>query len=149
MRPHVLIASLTACLFAAEAPREDPSRRDLEQMQGSWQCASYTVDGMRLPEDTAQAMFRTVKGDGYTIFRFEKVIGKGTIKLDATKNPREIDAMTAATPTRKGGLIRGIYEVSDDTLRLCFGAPGKERPREFKSEPGSGHTLTTWAREKR
>jgi uncharacterized protein (TIGR03067 family) len=147
MTPRVLVGVMTACLLAAAAPKEDATRADLDKMQGDWQCVSYTVDGMRLPEDDAQALFRTVKGDRYTISRFEKTIGTGTIKLDASKDPRQIDARSPL-PGGKTRLLRGIYEVRGDTLKLCFGAADKERPKGFTSTPGSGNTLSVWTREK-
>jgi uncharacterized protein (TIGR03067 family) len=93
-------------------------------------------------------MFRSIKGDKYTVFRFDKARGKGTLKLDATKNPKTIDALPDG-PAGKMGPILGIYEIDGDTLKLCFAAPGMERPKDFTCKAGSGHTLTVWMREKK
>lgn len=38
----------------------------------------------------------------------------------------------------------GIYELNGKTLRLCFAAPGRERPGDFASTPGDGRTFTVW-----
>jgi uncharacterized protein (TIGR03067 family) len=93
------------------------------------------------------ALFRTVKGDRYTVSRYRKVAGKGTIKLDATKKPRTIDALPAVAAGNAGAIL-GIYEFDGNRLKLCFARPGMPRPTELRSKEGSGHTLTVWQREK-
>jgi uncharacterized protein (TIGR03067 family) len=144
LRTCILVGALA--LLAAEGG-DDASRKDLAAMQGDWQCLAMTVDGQVVPDDDAQGLFRTVKGDQYTVSRYDKAIGKGTIKLDATKSPKEVDA-TPAGPAGKAGPMKGIYEVGPDTLKLCFARPGKDRPKDFTSKAGAGHTLTVWTREK-
>jgi uncharacterized protein (TIGR03067 family) len=136
-------------LLAADAPRDEAAMKDLERMQGDWAADSYVQDGMEVPRDDAQALFRTVKGNAYTVFRFSKAIGKGTFTLDATKRPRAIEARPAAAKGAAPPPVLGIYELDGDTLKLCFAAPGKERPAAFTSPPGSGHVLSVWKREKK
>ncbi len=33
--------------------------------------------------------------------------------------------------------LKGIYRVDNGELTLCWDVPGRERPKEFKSEPKS------------
>ena len=143
MTRAVLLLLAAGTLAAADAPAND-GKKDLERMQGDWAADSYVIDGMKLPEDDAQAYFRTIKGDAYTVARFQRVLGKGTIKLDAAKKPKAIDALPAGSDKP----LLGIYEFDGDKMKLCFAAPGKERPAAFTSAEGSGHTLTVWVREK-
>jgi uncharacterized protein (TIGR03067 family) len=145
---RTLLLTLTAGLLVAAEPADDAGKKDLERMQGDWAVHSMTRDGQPLPDDDAQSLFRTVKGDGYTIFRFDKAIGRGTVKLDATKTPRAIDASPANAPAGSPPLP-GIYEFDGDKLRICFAGPGGERPKDFSCKAGSGHTLTVWEREKK
>jgi uncharacterized protein (TIGR03067 family) len=140
----VLLLLAAGALAAADAPAGD-DKKDLERMQGDWACDSYVVDGMKLPDDDAQAYFRTIQGDAYAVSRFKKVLGKGTIKLDASKKPKAIDAL----PAGRDKPLLGIYEFDGERMKLCFAGPGKERPTAFTSEEGSGHTLTVWVREKK
>ena len=42
----------------------------------------------------------------------------------------------------------GIYQIDDDTRKLCFAPSGKDRPTEFSSKPGSGHFLVIFERVK-
>jgi uncharacterized protein (TIGR03067 family) len=63
------------------------------------------------------------------------------------KKPKTID-FTATEGEGKGNQYLGIYELSEKTRKMCFAPPGKERPTEFSSMPGSEHILVTFEREK-
>jgi uncharacterized protein (TIGR03067 family) len=139
--PGVLAVAL---LTAAES--EDPTKKDLERMQGDWAAESMIRDGQKFPDEDAQAYFRTIKDDGYTVFRFSKVAGQGRMKLDASKTPKTIDFTPAGG---KIPPIAGIYALDGDTLTLCYALPGKPRPEKLASEPDSGNTLSVWKREKK
>jgi uncharacterized protein (TIGR03067 family) len=104
-------------------------------------------DGMKLDADDAQAFFRTVKGNRYTMHRYSKKISSGTFRLDATKTPRAIDFLPDFPA--KGKPILGIYRLEGDKLTLCYPALGKERPREFSAKEGTGNTVAVWLREKK
>jgi uncharacterized protein (TIGR03067 family) len=141
MKSSVLVV---AALFFLQ----DAGKQDLASMQGDWAAVSYIADGQQLPDDEAQALFRTIKGNEYTVYRFDRAIGKGTFTIDSTRSPKTIDAVPT-TPNGKGNAILGIYEIKENRYRLCFAAPGKDRPTDFTSTPGSGRTLTAWEREKK
>src|SRR5215469_6334938 len=132
MTRAVLLLLAASALTAADVPT-GAGKKDLERMQGDWACDSYTTDGMELPADNAQALFRTIKGDTYAVFRFKKQIGKGTLKLDAGKKPKAIDAL----PDGSSKPLLGIYEFDGDKLKLCFAGPGKDRPTAFTADAGS------------
>jgi uncharacterized protein (TIGR03067 family) len=144
---RLILAVLAAgALAAAEAPRDDPSRKDLEKMQGDWAATAHIRDGLKAPDDDAQALFRTVKGNEYTVFRYSKAIGKGTFKLDATKKPRTIDFLPAGAGAKP---MLGIYEWEGDGYKVCVASPGMDRPTTFTADAGSGHSLTVWVPEKK
>ncbi len=132
---------------AAETKKDDPNKKDLEKMQGDWVVVSMVKDGPKIPDDDAQALFRTVKGDQYSVSRFDKPIGKGSFTLDATKTPRAIDAFPAGRPKDKP--VLGIYEFEGERYKACFAPPGKDRPTKFEAPEGSGNTLTVYEREKK
>lgn len=141
--PFLLL--ILAFAAGAEGPNEDAAAKDLKRMEGDWVVVSMEVDGLKVPDEDAMAFFRTVKGDSYTVSRYRKVAGKGTIRLDATKKPRAIDARPAGA---EGKSLLGIYQFDGNKLKLCFARPGADRPTEFVSKEGSGHNLTIWQREK-
>jgi uncharacterized protein (TIGR03067 family) len=65
-----------------------------------------------------------------------------TFKLDAAKKPRAIDmADEMALP--------GVYEVTGDTLKMCYDASGKTRPTKLASEEGTVMVFVVFKREKK
>jgi uncharacterized protein (TIGR03067 family) len=68
----------------------------------------------------------------------------GTFKLDATKNPREMDSTSDEKEVSPG-----IYELEPDSYKICFAPAGKPRPTKFSSEPGSGQILQVWERQRK
>jgi uncharacterized protein (TIGR03067 family) len=117
---------------------------DLDAMQGTWYLISAMEDGKALPEDHVKQTTIVVKGN---TFRFpglaeDATSKEGTFKLDPTKNPKEMDS---ASDQKEVSL--GIYELKPGTYRVCFAPPGKLRPTNFSSEPGSGQILQVWQRQ--
>jgi uncharacterized protein (TIGR03067 family) len=147
MQGRVLLLAAAGLLVAADKA-DDASKKDLERLQGDWRVASQTIDGNKLSDDESQGIFRTVKDTTYTVFFFEKQVGKGTFTIDATKKPKTIDSRPE-TPGKESPPMLGIYELDSDTLRTCYAPAGKERPKAFESKPDSGLTLTVWKREKK
>ena len=47
----------------------------------------------------------------------------------------------------KGKPMLGIYQIDDKVYKVCFALPGKPRPTEFSSTPGSGYILQSWQRQ--
>jgi uncharacterized protein (TIGR03067 family) len=141
-----MVRVLCLCLAAlAFADKDDPSKKDLDAMQGEWACESMTRDGVVIPDDEAQALFRTVKGDTYVVSRFRTRAGAGTFTLDATRSPKEVDIVPAGP---KKVVIKAIYKIEKDLLTICHATPAGERPKAFASKKDSGDTLTVWKREK-
>ena len=139
----VLSMALMAVLGDSDA---DANAKDLEKMQGDWAVVSVVRDGVKEEDDNAQSLFRTVKGNQYTVFLFDKAVGSGTFKIDATKKPQTIDSFPA---NLAGKALLGIYQIEGDTITTCYAAAGKARPAEFSSKKGSEHTLMVWEREKK
>jgi uncharacterized protein (TIGR03067 family) len=135
-------------LVAAEPPKGDPSKKDLQRIQGDWALQSMVIDGAKASDDEAQSLFITVKDSEYATYLFSKALGKVTFKLDAAKKPKEIDLTPAAGP-QKGKKLLGIYELKEDQWRICSAPPGAKRPTEFASKEGSGHRFYVWDREKK
>src|SRR5262249_38747374 len=136
-RAFVLCLCLAPLAFADD--KDDLGKKDREAMQGDWACESLTRDGMALPDDDAQALFRTVKGDAYVVARFRDKAGSGTFTLDASKSPKEIDIVPDGP---KKVVLKGIYKIEKDVLTICHAPPGADRPTAFASKADSGLTLT-------
>lgn len=140
-----LFALAVIALALAAAPREAAEGDDLKRMQGDWMVVSMTANGMKYPDEEAQALFRTVEGNKYQVARYSKPIFNGTFQLDPSAMPKTIDSSPAADPSKP---ILGIYEFAGDALKICNAPPGKPRPTDFEARAGSGHTVTVWQPEK-
>ena len=149
MRKLQLTALAAVCFLVGRSFGND-EKNDLDKLQGHWVMIESTSDGKKTTKNQLK-IERIVDGNNYTvtIYREEgELVLDGTIKLDPSKKPKSIDATRTEGPD-KGKAMLGIYELADDRQRVCFASPGKERPTEFSSKPGSGHVLTVWQRVKK
>jgi len=133
-------------LIAADA-RGDDAKKDLEKFQGHWQLISAERDGKKTPDEEAKKTHLTIEGNKFVLRKDDVVLSEGTMTLDPTKKPKEIDE-TITTGPNKDKVFTAIYEIDDKQHKICFAAVGKERPTEFSSPPGSGRFLQIWQREK-
>jgi uncharacterized protein (TIGR03067 family) len=120
---------------------------DMQKAAGVWTLVSGEADGSPLADKDVKNAKLTIVGDKYTVELGETGVKKGVQKLDSTKTPKHIDAQDAEGPTV--GKSFGIYEfTADGDFRVCFAAPGKERPTEFATKAGSGTFMHLWRRAK-
>jgi uncharacterized protein (TIGR03067 family) len=145
MKGQLLIIAAVGLLLAADKPPEPAAQKDLERLQGTWNLVSAKKDGQPLAAEKVERT--TIVFEGNT-FRFpglaEDVTSKeGTVRLDATKKPKRMDATST-----DGEVMLGIYELEEDRYKVCFAPAGKPRPGAFTSQPGSGYILQVWQRKK-
>jgi uncharacterized protein (TIGR03067 family) len=147
MNMGILIPAVIAALAASATPPKDQAAAEMAKMQGDWVMASMIRDGEKIPDEDVQALFRKVTGDHYVVFRFQDKAGEGTFKLDPSKTPKGIDFYIAGPAGKKPML--GIYELTENRLRMCYGPIGAPRPTKFTSEAGEKQTLVVWEKEKK
>ena len=145
MKARLLMILPVVLLIAAGNPPDPVSKKDLHRLQGTWTLVSAVQDGKALPEDKVIKTTIVFKDD---TFRFPgsaeyATSRKGTIKVDATKTPKQMDAIS----TEKE-VMSGIYQLNGDNYKVCFAPVGKPRPDELTSKPGSGYILQVWQRQK-
>jgi uncharacterized protein (TIGR03067 family) len=148
MRPYGLKALAVCLLMAADAPKDDVAKRDLEMFHGYWQLVSAVRDGKQLLPEEVKQFKLAIQGNKFVLQKDAVVISEGTFTLDPSRTPKEIDETATAGPN-KGKTFLAIYEIKDDRHRICFAAPGQRRPAEFSSTAGSGQLLQVWKRERK
>ena len=143
MKTMLTLILLSAGLVLTERGYAEAPAAELKKFTGTWQAVSVFRDGREVQEEK---VILTVKGEKYTLQTGKETV-EGTHKLDPTRKPKTIDAVRTAGPD-KGKTLLGIYELTNDTFKICVAAPGKDRPTEFASKPGSGTRLMVFKRQK-
>jgi uncharacterized protein (TIGR03067 family) len=143
-----LLLAITVSFATADDAKDEAIKKDRKQIEGTWRVVSLEVDGNKVPDDDAKKITVVNGPDGtWSLFSDGKEVGKGTNSFDPTKKPKTID-FTQTEGEGKGNLYLGIYELEENARKLCFAPPGKDRPTEFISMPGSEHVLVKFEREK-
>jgi uncharacterized protein (TIGR03067 family) len=150
MRHRALLIGLIGLLLAADAAKDEASKKDLEQLQGTWLLVSAERDGKKASEEEVKKVKLVVTGNKFRFLSGAEVgtSAEGTFTIDATKKPKATDS-TANSGDDKGKTFLGIYDIEGDTHKVCFAPPGKDRPKEFATKAGSGHIFQVWKREKK
>jgi uncharacterized protein (TIGR03067 family) len=148
MRTLIFLGWGIGLLLAGEA-RDDAAKKDLEKFQGKWNLVSAQRDGKPMPQEEVKKLKLTIEANRFVLRRESATISEGSFTvLDAVGSPKKIDE-TLTTGPNTGRVFLAIYEIDDEQHRICFAAPGKERPTAFASEPGSGQLLQVWKRDKK
>ncbi len=141
-----VVVLMASSLIAAEPPKPDAVKRDLDGIQGTWKMVALEADGKQAPAEIVAALKLTFKGDTLTFTPGEPGFSNYSYKLDPGTKPASFD-MTHADGPHKGETEKGIYLLEGNHLRICFGKPGA-RPTEFATTAGSGVGMYTLEREK-
>lgn len=135
------VLMLTAGL-AADESLEALRRKELALLAGTWQLVAAETDGKKSSPEQVAKIRVVIKDSKHSVFLGDKTVVKEIdFVIDPTQSPRTTDDRLG-----DGRVIRGIYELSGDTLRSCVAAPDKDRPTEFSALAGSGHTLRLFQR---
>jgi len=133
------IALIAATMLPAQEKKKDADKpvdkKDLEKIAGKWQATSVQAGEVKMPDAQIKIATLVIDGDKYTVtVKGEKDTAetdKGTFKIDVLAKPMTMDIISTSGPS-KGKVFLGIYEISGDTLKICYDLDGKKRPTEFK-----------------
>jgi uncharacterized protein (TIGR03067 family) len=144
----VVPAAFAAGLLVAADSSDEDIKKELKKFEGTWVLVTGERDGKPVADEDVKKSKITMKDVESTLFtphQSGETI-KSTRKLDPSKKPAQLEFVRSDGPGA-GQTMKGIYEWIDaDTYRVCFAPPGNDRPTEFKTTPGSGHTLHVWKR---
>ena len=131
-------ASLGA--FAAGLPD------DAKAVQGNWKPVKAELGGQPMTEAVLKSISLKLDGGKYEVFAGEQP-DRGTYTLDSAAKPKGMTITGTEGPNR-GKTFPAIYELSGDTLRICYDLSGAKRPAEFKTVAGTQLYLVTYNHKK-
>jgi uncharacterized protein (TIGR03067 family) len=144
MGKPVVGAIALAIKVAVSVADKDTAKAEMKKLEGTWQLLSAVKDGKETPAEVVKEIRVVIKGDKHTVYFGDEVAAKEiSFAVDPTKDPK-----TTVDTLPDGKEIKGIYKLDGDTLTSCVAEAGKDRPSEFASKPGSGHTLRVFKRVK-
>lgn len=137
----VLLFALSS-LILATAARAD----DLKAMEGTWKMTLAEAGGHAVEPEELKDLVVTIAGDHYTA-KVKDGMEAGTVKLDETPKLKTLDA-TKTEGFEAGKVIKAVYELQGDTMRVCYAFDGGERPTELATRDGVAWVLITYQRER-
>jgi uncharacterized protein (TIGR03067 family) len=137
--------ALIAVLVPASAARADDAE-EWKGLKGTWKVEKAVLSG-KDSTDFFKAAVLTVDEGKYTVV-IGKEEDKGTIALDAGKKPKRM-TITSTEGAQKGKMIAAIYDLSGDTLKICYALEGKDPPEGFESKEGTMTLFVEYKRDKK
>ena len=146
LRTIVILLSSSALLSVAKGDngRREAVQEDLILMQGKWKLEDFVYyregNANRLLKEQRSGL-RVVAGNQYRLILqigAQKVDANYSFHLYPNQNPKAFDVTLP-----DGREIKGIYEISTDTLRRCYCQPGLARPTKFQN---GDQTYQVWKR---
>ena len=134
-----LIALAVTSLKAAEST-------DHKSLQGDWIPVKAELSGKPIPEAVLKKIHLKL-GSGTYDATADGEPDKGTFEIDPNASPKGMVIKGTDGPN-KGKVIPAIYEVQGKTLRICYDLSGTQRPKDFKSLPGTKLYLVRYERQK-
>jgi uncharacterized protein (TIGR03067 family) len=150
MRSHHklwIVFTASALAFTVLSAQAGQTGADvLKQIQGTWKFTAQTKDGKAASKEELAKTTITFTGDKWEVKNDGKVVQAGTHKFDPSKKPGQVDAKVSEGED-KGNTMLGIFEMTGDTMKVCFDPSGKQRPTSLEAK--GGQMSATVQREKK
>lgn len=155
LRLGVLVAGLCGLAGLSAAGADTPTG-DLATLQGNWKPLSIEFEGK--PQATAEQMKQMTSvfdNAEYHLYFVDKSkdnqpkvlkLAVANVALDAATTPKSISFEFAEGPL-KGQKRHGIYQVTGNELKMCYGPVEKPKPAKFEAPANSGLFLEVWAKQ--
>lgn len=114
-----------------------------EDLTGTWHSVYGEYGGQMVAPARVSATEWTFRGTQFSIKVLGEIEHEGTYSLDRTARPQKITIVYTRSSRFELNKPRpGIFQVSGDTFKTCFGPIGGNAPTEFNTIQGLEHILT-------
>jgi uncharacterized protein (TIGR03067 family) len=132
------------CLAGCGTTQAADPAQDAKLWQGTWKMVHCIWNGEPQPGNVQWI----VNGDSYVIRLNQQThTDPYPFKLDAGQKHIDVDHHDTPKGTW-GGKLKGIYEISGDTLKVCYDLTGARYPSSFDAAAGSRQVLYEFQRER-
>lgn len=130
--------------------KEVSEEETLAALKGTWIAVAEEVNGKRIKKEETKTKKKTLEidGDKFTLAYSSVAKVVGTISVVSEDGPNAIDLKGKFVEGKgQSVLLRGIFEIRDARLRLCYSYnvdnKDRKRPTEFETEEGKDdHCIT-------
>ncbi len=119
---------------------------DMKNLQGVWQVAKAERDGAPLSSEDFANLVVTISSNSWELINADSP-SRGSFTVDSGKRPKQMDIREDAGP-QAGETLLAIYELTPESLRVCYARSGAERPTSFTTAEDSGQSLITYKRKR-
>ena len=142
-----LVASATIAATAVGAEKNAAS--DDKALNGMWSPTEAVLGGAPLPPPALKKITLRIDGAKYEVkVEGESEPDQGSSALNTNVSPKTMTITSTNGPNR-GKTFPAIYELKDDTLRVCYDLSGQKHPADFKSIKGTQLYLVTYKRKEK
>ncbi|HWN98620.1 MAG TPA: TIGR03067 domain-containing protein [Blastocatellia bacterium] len=144
-----LLLLLSVCCLVFMPLRTLNAEDENKVIEGTWIVVAGELGGQKLPGESLKdnaagsAAGKLILTDGHYTYQNDQ----GTYKLNPAEKPKTMDITGMAGPNQ-GKTLLAIYEVTGDTLKICYDLGGKTRPSEFTTTAGTKQFLAVYKRAK-
>jgi len=136
------VVFVLATLAVASAQPAD----DFKATAGKWAVAKATLGGKDFTK-AFKGVELVLAPDGAYTLTIGGETDKGTVKVDPTKTPKEMDILGKEGPNA-GKTIKTIYKLDGDAMTVCYELGDGPRPTAFESKAGTMQFLAEYKRAK-
>jgi len=99
-------------------------------LKGKWEVTAARFNGA--DSDGLKGRFLVFEDQEFSTYDGDKKGRTVAYTVNPKADPKQIDLAAGGD----GKKARGIYSVTKDALKVCYGEPGAERPTKFESGAG-------------
>jgi uncharacterized protein (TIGR03067 family) len=146
MKRMLLVLAVGLLVAADDTKKDEAVKKDKKLLEGKWTLVSSVIEGQKAEGDDARGEIVFTDGK-FEAKDAEGIVHKGSFEIDPTKSPKTLDSIPSEGD-EAGQTHYGIYELKDDSLKLCIATGGGERPTDFMADGKNGRMLLVYKRAK-